>query len=420
MNIFQFIKPYLHHLNITPFICALVIPSIVTGSFIPDLLISSLSLWFLYFVFKNKIFYIFKNIYFYIFLCFYLLCILSSLLSDNILFSLKSSFFYVRIAIFSLLIAYLIDQNKKILDIFYYTFFITFTILTIDSFIQFFLGYNIVGLPIPGVRVSSFFGSELILGSYLSRLFPLFIALFFIKEKKNYFEIFFFIILSVGIYITVLFSGGRSSFLFINLGLVFILIFIRNHLTIKLIFVSLISILLIIFFFKSDRINQRWLGDVYTPNAMIKNFFNIEKKTNIIISKAHDSFLITSWKMFIEKPILGHGPKMFRIKCDEWKLNNNDIICSTHPHNFYAQLLAETGLLGLLFLFGLLIYFIYFMTRYLIYGFFKNKVLIPNYKICLLAGLLITIWPLTTNGNFFNNKLMIIYGLQIGFFKKSN
>lgn len=418
MNVFQFIKPYLHHLHIIPFLCALVIPSIITGSFIPDLLISSLSLWFLYFAFKNKIFYIFKNIYFYIFFCFYLFCIISSLLSDNIFFSLKSSFFYIRIAIFSLLIAYLIDQNKKILDIFYYTFFITFSILVIDSFIQFFLGYNMIGLPRPGVRVSSFFGSELILGSYLSRLYPLFIALFFFKEKKNYFEIFLFIILSVGIYMTVLFSGGRSSFLFINLGLVFILIFIRNHLTIKLIFICLISVLLLIFFFKHDRISQRWLGPVYTPNAMIKNFFDNEKKDNVIISKAHDSFLTTSWKMFIEKPILGHGPKMFRVKCNERKLNNNDIICSNHPHNFYAQLLAETGLLGLLFLFGLLVYFIYFMTRYLIYGFFKNKVSISNYKICLLAGLLITIWPLTTNGNFFNNKLMIIYGLQIGFFRK--
>jgi O-antigen ligase len=420
MNVFQFIKPYLHHLNIIPFFCALVIPSIVTGSFIPDLLISSLSLWFLYFAFKNKIFYIFKNIYFYIFFCFYLFCILSSLLSDNILFSLKSSFFFIRIAIFSLLIAYLIDQNKKILDIFYYTFLITFTILVIDSFIQFFLGYNMIGLPRPGVRVSSFFGSEFILGSYLSRLFPLFIALFFIKEKKNYFEIFFFIILSVGIYMAVLFSGGRSSFLFMNLGLVFILIFIRNHLNIKLIFIGLISILLLISFFKQDRISQRWLGPVYTPNAMIKNFFDNEEKDNVIISKAHDSFLKTSWRMFIEKPILGHGPKMFRVKCNEWKLNNDDIICSTHPHNFYAQLLAETGLVGFLFLFGLLFYFIFFMIKYLIYDFFKNKASLSKYKICLLAGLLITIWPLSTNGNFFNNKLMIIYGLQIGFFKKMN
>ena len=34
-------------------------------------------------------------------------------------------------------------------------------------------------------RVSSFFGDELIMGSYISRLFPLLFALFLIKKNKN-------------------------------------------------------------------------------------------------------------------------------------------------------------------------------------------------------------------------------------------
>ena len=37
-----------------------------------------------------------------------------------------------------------------------------------------------------GIRVSSFFGDEHIMGSYLSRLFPLLFALFLIKIKKNF------------------------------------------------------------------------------------------------------------------------------------------------------------------------------------------------------------------------------------------
>jgi len=39
-------------------------------------------------------------------------------------------------------------------------------------------------------RVSSFFGDELIMGSYLSRLFPLLFALFLVKKKQK-FEIYF-------------------------------------------------------------------------------------------------------------------------------------------------------------------------------------------------------------------------------------
>lgn len=34
-----------------------------------------------------------------------------------------------------------------------------------------------------------------------------------------------------------------------------------------------------------------------------------------------------------------------------------------------------------------------------------------------LVPLLITIWPLTTNGNFFSNYLMLFNFLQISFFK---
>ena len=110
-------KNHAEPLKIISIFCASIIPIFVTGSFLPDLLISCLSIWFLYFTLKNKIYYIYKNIYFYFFLSFWIVCIFSSLLSDNIYFSLKSSLFYIRIGIFSLLIVYLIDQNKKILCI---------------------------------------------------------------------------------------------------------------------------------------------------------------------------------------------------------------------------------------------------------------------------------------------------------------
>lgn len=420
MNFFRFKKINLSHLNIVSFLCALVIPCIISGSFIPDLLVSGLSIWFIYFSLRNKIYYIYKNIYFYFFIGFCLACTLSSLLSSNIFFSLKSSLFYFRIGIFSLLIAYLIDKNTKIINYFYYIFLITFTILTIDGFIQFFLGYNIIGLPIgQNSRVSSFFGNELILGSYLARLTPFFIALFFIRKNKNIYEVFFLINLFIAIYLLILLSGGRSSFLFANIGLIFILIFTHKHFFAKIIIVMCLFFAVVMLFIKDDRINVRWFGPIYTPMSIIENYStNHENKDKFIISPAHDSFFETSWKMFVDKPILGQGPKMFRVICKNYKSKNNEVICSTHPHNFYIQLLGETGFVGFIFLIGLLIYFIYVVIRLVLFRLFYKKLVLSNYQICLLAGLLITIWPLNTNGNFFNNKLMIIYGLQMGFFKK--
>ena len=38
---------------------------------------------------------------------------------------------------------------------------------------------------------------------------------------------------------------------------------------------------------------------------------------------------------------------------------------------------------------------------------------------CLLAGILITVWPFSPNGNFFHNWLIIVYSLPVGFFLAS-
>jgi O-antigen ligase len=142
---------------------------------------------------------------------------------------------------------------------------------------------------------------------------------------------------------------------------------------------------------------------------------NLNKK--YLFTEGHDYIFRTSWNMFLDKPILGHGPKLFRIKCKDPKYAFNQDSCSTHSHNFYIQLLTETGILGFLFLAGLLIYFFFQSIKYLFYYFFYKIKLFKDYQICLLAGLLITIWPFTTNGNIFNNYLMILYSLQLGFFR---
>jgi O-antigen ligase len=405
-------------LNYISILCAFTVPLIVTGPFLPDLFISCLSIWFLYFTLKNKIYYIYKNIYFYYFVGFWIVCIFSSILSDNIYFSLKSSLFYIRIGIFSLLIAYLIDQNKIILDYFYFAFIITFTALIIDGYIQFFSGFNIFSLPLGhNFRVSSFFGDELILGSYLSRLLPLFMALFIARQNKKLSEIYISLILFLGTYSVILLSGERFSFLLVNFAIIFIFIFISNY-TIYKIALSAMAVLICILFLKDDKVYQRWFGPQYTPASLIKSFSN-DSKEKYFISAAHDSFFRTGWTMFADKPILGHGPKMFRIKCDELKLKKPETECSTHPHNFYIQMLSETGIVGFSFLISLLIYFFYIILKHTIYRISFNKKLLSNYQICLFAGLLITIWPLSASGNFFNNTLMILYGLQFGFFKKS-
>ena len=135
-----------NYFKIISIICSSIIPLLVVGPFFPDLIISSLSIWFLFYTYKNKIYYVYKNKFFIIFILFCLTCIASSIFSDSILFSLKSSLFYIRIGIFSLLVSFLIDRHKNILKYFYYSFLFTFSILIIDGYFQYFNGINLMDL----------------------------------------------------------------------------------------------------------------------------------------------------------------------------------------------------------------------------------------------------------------------------------
>jgi O-antigen ligase len=135
----------------------------------------------------------------------------------------------------------------------------------------------------------------------------------------------------------------------------------------------------------------------------------------VIFSPQHDSHIKTAFNMFLDKPILGHGPKMFRVKCSDPKYAVGISPCSTHPHNFYLQLLAETGIVGFSFLLGALLYVLYCVYRQLKSIVLKQKRYLTDYQVCLLAGILISVWPFSPNGNFFNNWLSIFFYFQLAF-----
>ena len=127
------------------------------GSFFSRFNCKHFSYFFLYYIFRTKNYYYFNNAPFKIFLIFWLSLIFCSLLSDNILFSLKSSFFYIRIGIFVCFIWYLIDKDKNFLNLFYYFLLICFSCLIIDGFYQYFNKTNLFGIERMGGRISSFF-----------------------------------------------------------------------------------------------------------------------------------------------------------------------------------------------------------------------------------------------------------------------
>ena len=391
-----------------------IIPFLIWGPFFPDLIVSISALFFLFYVFKNKEFYFFNNKPLIIFFIFCIYCILLSLfVANNIMLSFESSLFYFRIGVFSCFIWYLINQDKSILTYFYYSLIFCFSALVIDGYIQFLTGTNLLGFKMLGIRISSFFGDELIMGSYLSRLFPMLFALFLIKKKQKY-EIYFIGILFILVDVLIFMSGERSAFFFLNLSTVFIIILIKEYQKFRLITFIIAIICVVILSLNSSKLNERMFKGPAEDMGLVKS-----SKEAVIFSKVHDSLIRTAYNMFKDQPLLGHGPKMFRVICKDEKYATGVSPCMTHPHNFYIQLLAETGIVGFLFLFSTLIYVLYSALRQFKSIILKQKRPLTDYQVCLLAGILITVWPLTPNGNFFHNWLMVVYSLPIGFYLQS-
>ena len=114
--------------------------ALVTGPLIPDLLVSLISLIFLYEVFREKKFEYFKNKFFIFFIIFYFISMLSSLLSENIIVSLKSSLFYFRFGLLALCIYKNLNENSLNLRILFYFLLFDLILLNLDGYYQFFSG----------------------------------------------------------------------------------------------------------------------------------------------------------------------------------------------------------------------------------------------------------------------------------------
>jgi len=396
---------------------------LVTGPFIPDLIITISSVIFIIYCFKKANFFQ-KNInnFFYFFILFYFLIVLSSLNSEFFLQTYKSSIFYFRFFIFAFFLSFLIDKHPEIKKYTFNVLIFCFGLIIIDGFLEFFTGRNLsnTNTSFPG-RLRSFF-DELIMGSYLTRLFPLFLGLFFLfKDRINIKTKILSIALFILTFIIVFLSGERTAFYLLAIFLIYLIFFLKYNIRLKLflIFLSIISILSIYLFFPKD-LNQKNIMNRMVISAFENfNFKNLNNSENIFIfSEQHTILYKTSLKIFSDNKIIGAGPKSFRYACAKDKYYLGNYSCSTHSHNLIFQLLSETGLLG----FSFLVFIFTFCIIYLIYfSVVKNK--LSNFQIILFGSIFINLFPFSPSGSIFNNYMSIIIYYPIGYlfwsFRKS-
>tara|TARA_B100000674_G_C37453688_1_gene739450 strand:- start:18 stop:530 length:513 start_codon:yes stop_codon:yes gene_type:complete len=150
-------------------------------------------------------------------------------------------------------------------------------------------------------------------------------------------------------------------------------------------------------------------------------------QTNVLNEKPnafsiqHEVVYKTALKIYKDNYIFGIGPKNFREFCKEDKYktftdqDHSIDGCQSHPHNFYLQLLLESGPLGLLPVLLLFLSIVYYYIRDLYSSLINKRKLLNDNFVIFSSSIVINLWPLIPTGNFFNNYLSFLIYLPVGF-----
>ena len=408
---------------------------LITGPFLSDLFCIILGLIFISQILnqevRHKIFKYYK-FYIYFFIFFYFYININSLFGFDPKISFLTSVPFIRIILFIFGLAFFFYKFNILYKLFYITYFICISVLFIDSILIFLFETNIFNKEtLYTNRISSLFGDEKIMGSYITRLLPICLGCSFIIDVKNKSFLNFIIISIAGILV---FLSGERLAAFYYLGTIFVYILINKKNYFKSISTLTFVILIVIL---SNYQNPNIFGRFYT------NTINQLNETNSYLSYRHTLHLKTAYEMFLDKKILGHGLKSFRHKCSEEKyensiqlkqkkdLNNLNKInnsnlgyitefnngCNTHPHNIFLEHLAELGLIGFLFLITIYFYVLFNFIKHFFQIIFLKIIRKENFaKSMILGGIILQFFPLVPSGSYFNNYMMIIMFLSFGFY----
>ncbi|OUX36472.1 MAG: hypothetical protein CBE33_05630 [Candidatus Pelagibacter sp. TMED273] len=391
------------------FIIFLLPPMLITGPAIPDIIITLSAIFFLiqYIFYDTRSNYSLKKypIWLLVGIIFYFGSNISSIFAyDNVGHSLSSSLPYIRFIIFSFLIIYFILKIPLNYFIIVNIIGLSIFLVSIDICFQFFYGYDVFGFPSTPERNAGPFGDELKGGSYISKLYiPVFsVFYYFSLTHKIYKKIC--IILFLTCFMGIFLSGERAAIiLFLFSNIVFLFLVYLSDLKKYIVILSSIFITLLMTsnFFLSDKFKDRYFVTTLNEISSINN----------IINSHYGAHYLTAYNIFLDYPLTGVGQNNFRNICSHEKYSKlksariNDR-CSTHPHNYFIQILSDLGFIN----------FIIFLV--LIFSFFYEilKSRRDTHKIIFygkIIGLIVIFWPLLPTGSFYNNWLSCVNWLII-------
>ena len=345
---------------------------------------------------KDKILFLLILFWFFI-----LISLFNSINFEN---SISRSIGFLRFILFSYAVAYYVKlDNFKYFKIIILIWFFIFSVTSIDLFIEYILGHNLLGnTSYMKGRLSGFLGNELKIGNYYLGFYFLILAFSVQFFKQKFLNIFIIIFISS----IALLIGERANFIKIILGLSIFLVFYENIIIKnKIIFFGLVLSCAIIFVNFNSEFKTRYKTQFYTP-------LKTEGIIKYIKGIPYGAHFSTAYKIFKENPINGIGLKNFYFECGKDKYIDKEFAfnharCSTHPHQLHFEILSHIGIFGYLVFIYLFLYFIYFGLQ----NYLRNK---DPYLLASLVFIFVSIFTPVPSGSFFTTYGATIFWLNFG------
>ena len=395
--------PTLNFKIVINFLISLLPLSFIAGNLVINLNITLIILISLFF-WKKEFFNIRINLIDKLLILLFIFSIITSLANYNSFLSnnpslakenLIKSFTLLRYLLFYFSIRLIIEKDYFNFKSFFLSSSICVVFVSLDLILQFYLGKDIFGYPKSDHKLSGPFGDELIAGSYLQRfsLFLFFFTYFYknFSNKINLYLILFFLFALV--FFSVIIAGNRmSTILFV---MMFVILFLVEKKLRKFI-VILIPLIFLVFFslynlypYIQDTTNHF----IKISSQIVFSFDQIFNSPNLNFSNMYLKEFHLGYMTWKENVLIGGGINSFYLNCE---INYN--ICTSHPHNYYLEILSELGIIGMVLISTIFINLIYLFLK------IKNNFTFNynNYPITIFALIFfVEIFPLKTTGSFF-------------------
>ena len=366
-----------------------------------------------------------------------------------------------------LIIIYFLNEFK-ILNLKYFFISAAFSafVVSLDVIYQYTFGFNIIGLESLGHHNSSFFGDEWIAGGFIQN-FSFFSILFVthILKNKKYLRFIFTTITTCIVATGILLSLNKMPLVLFFIGL--LLAFLFDNKLRKIIPISLLCIFVLFkLMLESDVLlkgkyltlqnsfkvtigtldleNDSGEASKSQKSSEVKKEYS--EKIKFLNDKTwHGQLLLTALDTWQPNKIFGNGIKSFRFDCyelqrkyrgdlldesviseynftEEYIKSKKNRLCSTHPHNYYFEILTETGIVGLTITLIIAALFLVFILKN--FNFLRGNNIENFILLAATISLFLEVFPFKSSGSLFTTNdaayIILISSIIISHKKKTS